>query len=545
MSQLVTPEHQSSKPIDNVHALHHESAKKPMGRKSLMLKTLQVGGATFVSRILGITREVLMARFLGMGIVSDAFITANKIPNLFRHVFAEGALSAAFIPQAVKMVHEKRHDEIASLLTAVFLFFEGIIATLCVLVALFASQVTWALAPMFSAEQHAVTVPMVRILFPLLLFFSSNALFAGALQAIHRFGIPALGQVIINAGWIGALLICIKYNLSVITFCYCVIGASSLQLIVQMSAFFSAGLRFAKPTRAGLVHLRAVLRRFIPGLAGVSIQEFNLLLDTTVASTFVVGSITTLYYANRFMQIPLGIFAVALSTTLLPHLSRVALYARKRMDFYLLEVSKLVTWVVAPLMLFLLFFSHEIFALLMLKGKGTPEQVLRAQQVLMIYSSGLVFFSLNRILPNIFYSLNDPKAATRATLTQGVVKLSGDLLSILIGGVYLMATSTVVAGIVLTGVYLYKLHTNHAFKFYPWRYAEFLGRYAVQLSCGIAVFLAGYYGFIYSIVGNSWELFFTQGLGFWMFTIALFCFTMGFLFLTKDRFKVNVYFLHR
>lgn len=523
----------------------HAGASKLMSRKSLMKKTLQVGGATLMSRMLGVTRDVLLSRFLGLGVVSDAFITAFKIPNFFRHIFAEGALSAAFIPQVVKMVHEKRQEDVASLITSVFLFFEGIVALMCVGVFVFGDRVTWVLAPSFSAQQHAATVPMVRILFPLLLFFSSNALFAGALQAVNWFAIPAFGQVIINLGWIVSLLICIKYNFSVITFCYCVIAASAVQLSVQIFAFHKAGLRFAWPTRSGLTHLRAVLKRFIPGLAGVSIQEVNLLLDMTIASAFAVGSITIIYQANRFMQIPLGVFAVALSTTLLPYFSRVALYAPRRLEYYLLEVSKFVTWVIVPLMLFLMFFSNEIFSLLMLKGKGTPEQIIMAQNTLMIYCSGLIFFSLNRVLSSIFYSLHDTRTPVRATLAQGAVKLSGDVISIYWGGIYMMAASTVAAGVVLTGVYLYQLRRVHNFRFFPAPFFEFVGRYLIHLICALSLFFVTNYLFFAKIIGSPWELFFTQGLGFWMFTISLFCFTMGFLFITKDFFKVKVYFLNR
>src|SRR3989304_7745755 len=152
-----------------------------LSKKSILKKTAQVSLLTFLSRMLGIVREFLFVQFLGVGAVSDAFIAAFKLPNFFRHIFAEGALSASFVPAIVKTVREGNREEANGLITISFLFFEGLVLLLYGFILLKTEWVFYLLAPGFSAEQLAYAVPFLRILFSFLFFISSSALLAGAL----------------------------------------------------------------------------------------------------------------------------------------------------------------------------------------------------------------------------------------------------------------------------------------------------------------------------------------------------------------------------
>ena len=158
-----------------------------LDKKSILKKTVQFGGITLLSRVLGIIRDLLNVRFLGVGVISDAFITAFKIPHFLRRIFAEGALSVSFIPVFVKKIKNKELNNSNGLMSISFLFFEGIVFFLCLFVSLYPNLILKIIAPGFSAEQIGYAIPFLRILFPILFFISSSALFAGALNSINHF----------------------------------------------------------------------------------------------------------------------------------------------------------------------------------------------------------------------------------------------------------------------------------------------------------------------------------------------------------------------
>ena len=298
---------------------------KVLDKKNIIQKVAQVAGLTALSRVFGIVREILQSNFLGVGLVSDAFITAFKIPNFFRHIFAEGALSAAFVPQFVKMIHEKKHEEAASFMTVTLLFFESFLLLLSVLVFFNAEFVTKLLAGGFSQEQIAATAPYLKLLFPLIFFFSGTALLGGALQAVNHFFVPAFGQPFLNIIYISSIVICMSYQFSGYSLCFGILLAAALQFLMHIVTYFWVGLRFGKLTSNSWTQLKQLLARFFPCLSGVSVNEINLLIDLQLSSYLPMGSVSLVYYAMRFVQIPLGIIGVALATVLFPHFSRVAL----------------------------------------------------------------------------------------------------------------------------------------------------------------------------------------------------------------------------
>jgi len=177
--------------------------KHQLHKKGIVKKTLQVSAITFLSRVLAIVREFLKIRFLGLGALSDAFIVAFRIPNLFRHIFAEGALNASFVPVFVQVIREERDEDANGLMSMSFMFFQGILLLIYLFVLIKTTWVVAFVAPGFSPEQAEYTAFFLRILFPFIFFVSSSALLGGALNAVNHFFIPAFGPVLINIFFVG------------------------------------------------------------------------------------------------------------------------------------------------------------------------------------------------------------------------------------------------------------------------------------------------------------------------------------------------------
>lgn len=515
-----------------------------LNKKAILKNTAQVGGLTFLSRILGIIREGLLVRFFGVGALSDAFIMSFRIPNLFRHVFAEGALSASFVPAFVKTVKENNREEASGLMTISFLFFEGIILLLYIFVFFKTELVINVIAPGFSQEQIGYAIPFLRVLFPFLLLISSTALFAGALQSVNQFFIPALGTPLWNSVYILTLVLCLAYNLSPLVLCFGIIVGAFVQLLLHLFFYLKNHFTFGKIDAISIAAFKSVLSKFLPGLFGVSIVELNLFVSGIVASFLPKGSISLLYYGSRFMNIPLGMFAVALSSILLPHFSRVVVFAPKRLNFYILEVTKLVSWIIIPATLFLMFVSENLFRTL-LGAKSDTDLIMQAKWILILYLLGLLFLCLNKILLSVFYALKDTWSTTIAAMISALVNLGGDIIGMHFWGVYGIAAANTIAGITMTGLCFYFLHTRHNFRFYSGNYFNFLGRFVIQLCLGCALFAAAFLMIINHVPSGAWYNFFALGMGYWIIVTVLGLLLMGLLFMSKRLFSVELYFLNK
>ncbi len=514
-----------------------------LSKKGIISQALHVGGLTFLSRLLGIFREMLQTNYLGVGILSDAFITAFKIPNFLRKIFAEGALSASFVPHIVGMVKDGRKDDASSLMSAAFVVFEGMVLLLCAIVMIWPEFVIWLFSPGFDATQMAATVPMIRVLFPFIFFISSCALLTGALQSVNHFLVTALGPVLLNIVYIGGLLLCIKYNLPPLYLCFAVLLGGAVKLITRFLVYRYKNFTFGPLTRQSFSDLSIVLKRFSACLLGVGILEIHMIVDLRFASYLPVGSTTLIYYANRFLQMPLSIFAVALSTVLLPHFSRLATGSKNRLSFYLLEVSKLITWISLPVTFYLMFVSRPIFANLMLYGKGTPEQITIAAQLLLLFAIGFVFFALNRSLINIFYALKNTWTPTWITAIAALINILGNWLGIKFFGITGIVLATVIGGITTTVLFVWMLSAKHQLTIYFGPYFMFLRRYAPQAFCGMTLYIVGHHMTFHLLTKTTHSSFFMDSFGYWAVSIPLLLLMFKFLLVTRRFFGINLYFL--
>ncbi len=291
-----------------------------------LLKALAtVSSMTLVSRVLGFVRDVVIARLFGAGAATDAFFVAFRIPNLLRRLFAEGAFSQAFVP-VLSEYRTRRGDSATRLLadrTATLLALALLVATALGVAA--APAIVYVSAPGFAAEpaKFDLTVAMLRITFPYILFISLVSFAGGILNTWSRFAIPALTPALLNLSFIfGALLFAPYFEPPVMVLAWAVFAGGVLQLALQLPALARIGMLPRPKLSFSDPGVRRVLVLMAPAALGVSVGQVSLLINTIFASFLENGSVSWLYYADRLMEFPTALLGVALGTVLLPSLSK-------------------------------------------------------------------------------------------------------------------------------------------------------------------------------------------------------------------------------
>ncbi|HJM68804.1 MAG TPA: murein biosynthesis integral membrane protein MurJ [Candidatus Babeliales bacterium] len=516
-----------------------------LGKRSIVKKTVEVGFSTFLSRLLGLARETLMARYLGAGVVSDAFITAFKIPNFLRKIFAEGALTASFVPTIVGVFKKDSQDDASRLMTIAFLFFEGVLFLLCTFIFVFAWYVIRIIAPGFSLEQVSYAVPFLRILIGFILFVSSSALLAGALNAVNHFFVPAFSPVVLNIFFVAGLVLGLKLGLPVTVLCYIILLGALAQFLMHIYVYFKLKFRFLPIDQKAKNNFKTLMKRFLPCFMGMSVLELNLFVDTSLASFLVAGSLTRVYYASRFMGIPLGIFAIAFATILLPHFSRVAHYAPKRLWFYLFEASKLIFWFTVPTSIVMSFFSYEIFSTLFVSKKFTILDALLTQHILIAFTVGLFFFSINKILINIFYALHDTRRPTIITIAATALNIVLNIILMQFWAATGLAIATTIGGMFQTVLFYYYLRKDHGFKLFLPKLLPFIIQVFMQLGCIMPLFYILYRLMVFAIgaLSINAQHYLLQTVCFWLWVVPLVGALFALLYVTRKLFGIKLYFI--
>lgn len=514
-------------------------------QKKILKGIMHLGGITLMSRFFGLIRDLLLAHYLGVSGLSDAFLTAYKIPNSLRKIFAEGALSAAFVPRVVPLIKKEGVRAVTGLMALSFLIFEGSVLALCALVMWRTDIVLRFIAPGFSQEQLSVTISILRIVMPYIFFVSSSALLAGPLQAVGHFFVPIFSQVVSNIIVIGGLLLGCFFHFPVTIFCWFILASGCVQLILHCIVYFSYHFSFSWPSLADYKKCKSILWAFLLCLPSVSMMEIALFIDTSFASYLKPGSLSLLYYANRFVGIPLGVFAVAFSTIVLPHFSHIHTYSPRRLHFYLFESAKFIFWVTFPVTLVMIFFAHDIF-LTLFASKFTVAQIIEAASILRFFTVGLFFFSLNKILFNIFYAMHN-------TWIPAVVSLCTVLLNIVLNQFLIMpfqsiglVMATVIAAAAQSFVLLFILHVHNGFRLYVASFSTFVMRYCVHIACVSIPLLSLYYG-IKTIIVLYVPYFVAhivlETIGVWLWVGPLVLLFMFPLFYYRLVFKIHLHFL--
>ncbi|WP_294948972.1 murein biosynthesis integral membrane protein MurJ [Sulfurivirga sp.] len=382
-----------------------------------MLKNLfTVSSMTLFSRVLGFVRDMVIARYFGASMGADAFFVAFKIPNFFRRLFAEGAFSQAFVPVLAEAREKHGIERVRHLVDAVsWRLLLALLAVVGVGV-LFSGAVTWLFAPGFHAEpeKFRLTAEMLRLTFPYLLFISLVALSSAILNTWDRFAVPAVTPVLLNLTLIFAAVVLSQwFDPPVLALAWGVLLAGVVQLAFHLPFLWRLGL-LPRPRPIDDPGVAEIKRLMLPALFGVSVAQINLLIDTVLASFLVTGSVSWLYYSDRLMEFPLGVFGIALATVVLPGLSRKA--ARGDHDGYRRDIDlalRLIWLIGVPAMAGLMLLAGPLLTTLFHYGAFTDTDVAQSARSLVAYALGLVGFILVKVLAPAFYALKDMKTPVR------------------------------------------------------------------------------------------------------------------------------------
>ncbi len=393
---------------------------------------LTVGGWTMVSRVLGLVRDTLLASFLGAGLVADAFFVANRLPNLFRRLFGEGAFNAAFVPSFTGLLTTEGRasaGHFAEEAMAVLAFW---LIGLTLLAEIFMPQVMAALAPGFAhdPQKFRLVVALGRVTFPYMPLICLVAVMSGILNGLDRFAAAAAAPVLYNLTSIGFMLGLLRVLPT---------AGHAMAVGVSVSGFFQLGLVAWAVRRAGLrLHLprprltprvKTLLRRMGPGLLGAGVTQLNLSVDVIIGSLLPAGTVSVLYYADRINQLPLGVIGAAVGTALLPTLSRqvmgpqpaVALATMNRAIEYALVLT-------IPAALGLVVVAEPILATLFGYGRFDAAAVHLSARALQAYAVGLPAFVLVKVLVPGFFARGDTGTPVRIGMASIGLNLALNLL---------------------------------------------------------------------------------------------------------------------
>ncbi len=394
----------------------------------LLRSIFSFSSMTLISRILGLVRDIVFSRWFGASAATDAFFVAFKIPNFLRRMFAEGSFSLAFVPVLAEYRERGDHAAMKSLIDATAGSLLAILAVLTGIGILAAPWFIVVFAPGFAGEpeqQHLAT-GMLRVTFPYLLFIALTALAGGILNTLGRFAIPALTPALLNVCLIvAAIAFSDRFDEPVKALAWGVLVAGVLQLAVQLPVL--ARHRVLPFPRPNFAHpgVRRIMKLMVPTLFGSSVAQINLLFDVLIASLLIEASISWLYYGDRLMEFPLGMFGVALAVVFLPTLS--SLHARAdRIEFRnTLEWALLLGLVVAlPASVGLAVLAEPIVTTLFHYGEFTGHDVEMSALALTAYCLGLPAFIGVKILAPAFFSRQDTATPVRVA----IIALSSNML---------------------------------------------------------------------------------------------------------------------
>jgi putative peptidoglycan lipid II flippase len=390
---------------------------------ALLRSVATVGSYTLVSRVFGFIRDILTAAILGAGPVADAFFVAQRLPNLFRSLFAEGAFSAAFVPLASGALAEGGKPALRSFAEEAFSVLFAALFAFVLLGEICMPWVMRVIAPGFEADpaKFDLVITLTRITFPYLLFISLTALQGGLLNTVDRFAAPAATPILLNLFLIAGLLLMTHFhwqNGEILAWALSAAGVAQFLWLMVSCAKAGLALRLRLPRLTPAV--RQTLKIMGPGVLGAGVTQINLLISTALASLLPGGSVSYLYYADRLNQLPLGVVGIAVATAILPPLSRQvrtgdepgAMATQNRG----VELALLLT---LPAAAGLAVLAQPILAVLFQRGAFGPEETAATAAALAAYAVGLPAFVLVKVLAPGFFARQD--TATPVKVAAGAV----------------------------------------------------------------------------------------------------------------------------
>lgn len=390
-----------------------------------------IGAATLASRVLGFVRDMVVALAFGAGPITDAFFVAFRVPNILRRLLAEGALSTAVIPVFTEYASAHPREELRRLLRATFGAALIVLTATALMGIIAAPWIVRAIAPGFTGDpsQARLAVLLTRVMFPYLLLVGLSALAMGALNAEHRFFAAALGPAVLNLGMIaGVLALSGHTDPPILALAIGVLAGGVGQLLVQLPDLRATGLLVAPSAELRHPALARVARLLVPAVFGLAAVQVMVFVNTLLASLLPPGAISFLYYADRVMEFPLGVFGIALASASLPAMSRQAAAGDTRALAGTLNFAlRLAVYICVPATVGLLVLRSPITRVLFERGRFTATDTVATAEALTGYTVGLVAFATARITAQAFYAVGEPGTAVRI----GVIAVAANVVAAL------------------------------------------------------------------------------------------------------------------
>ncbi len=420
--------------------------------------------ATMASRLLGVGREMVLSAFFGASVEMDAFNVAFRVPNLVRDLFAEGAMTAAFVPTFTRTLTVQGRDAAWRLGNLVINALLVVTGTLVALGIVFAYPITHAIAPGFAAVpgKLELTTELTRIMLPFLTTVAVSVAMMGMLNSLRRFFIPALSPAMFNVATIvcAFALIPVMHRLGLPPILAIAIGtlAGGLgQMALQWPVLRKEGFRYQPVLDFANPDLREVLRLMGPGTLGLAAVQINVFVNTYLA-TSQASAISWLNYAFRLMYLPIGLFGVSIATAALPEIARRAnegdMAGMRRTISGALRMMLMLN---VPATVGLVALAHPIVALLLQRGKFTPHDTAATALALMFYAPGLIGYSAVKIASPSFYSLRDSRTPVTVSVLAVLANLGINLMLVRVMGYRGLALGTAIAAIFNAGTLLWLL----------------------------------------------------------------------------------------
>lgn len=388
--------------------------------RGLLKTTSVVSGMTLLSRILGLVRDMVLARYFATSIVMDAFLVANRIPNMLRRFFAEGAFSQAFVPVMASYRERNSHAEARELVDATAGTFAAILFVVTLIGVIAAPILVAIVAPGFitGGGDFDLATMMLRFTFPYLFFVSLTAFAGGILNTYGRFAATAFSPVLLNVALIAAVYWWApRLAEPGMALAYAVFVAGILQLLLQLPFLIRIGALPRPKWQPSHEGVRRIMRLMLPAIFGSSVAQINVLIGGIIASMLGVGKISLLYYSDRLMEFPLGLFGIALATVTLPYLSRQ--FANEAHDEFSATIDwsmKLVLLIAVPAAIGLTVLAEPLVATIFYGGNFSYDDVRMTALALQAFSVGLIGFSFVKILAPAFFARHDTRTPVRIGL---------------------------------------------------------------------------------------------------------------------------------
>lgn len=386
-----------------------------------------LGSATILSRIMGMVRDMVVSRLFGAGLATDAFFAAFQIPNMLRRFFAEGALTAAFVPTFSATLSRHGEEKARELANACFTLLTIVMAAVTLAGIIFSPVIVGLMFPGFKVEpgKLELTILLNRLMFPYIFFISLVALCMGILNTLRHFFTPAISTVFLNVSMILAAL-CLRgfFEAPITALAVGVLIGGCIQLVMQLPVLWSKKYSLKPDFNFNTPEIRSIALLMLPSVFGVGVYYLNIAVSAILASLLPQGSVSYLYYAQRLFEFPQGVFTASVAQAVLPSMSRQAAEGdiagmKETLSFGV----RLMLFITIPAMAGLMVCSTPIFSLIFMGGAFDFGTVVNSAIALLYYSAGLSFVALTRVLAPAFYALKDTKTPVYTALMAFVVNL--------------------------------------------------------------------------------------------------------------------------